>query len=438
MTRLNKEAATDPVLTNVPGATVTVFRSSRMTRTCATARLYRCACLRAPRDRDPGRVFVAGQYLDKTYKTRRDRAFIIAVNCGQAGGTCFCVSMDAGPKVEAGYDLALTELVDDSRHMFVVEIGSAAGRDLIAELAHHSASEDEIAAAERVVAQTTAQMGRTLDTDGLKELLQANPNHPRWDEVAGRCLTCGNCTNVCPTCFCTTIDDTTDLSGRTAERVRRWDSCFTLEFSYVHGGNVRSSARSRYRQGMTHKLAHWIDQFGTSGLGPEFGAAISRCARNLRFTAGDYLFREGEPANELYLIRQGTVALELHSPGQTPIVVANLARRRRPRRVVARAAALLLDIRCAGFRDRTIARGRHPMPAGQVRGGSRSRLRADEAFRQCDGGTPARNAPAGGGCLRAAIVLRAGKTAGHSRPPAFCVAGAYRSNPPRNGGFREI
>jgi sulfhydrogenase subunit beta (sulfur reductase) len=169
------------------------------------------------------RVFLAGQCVDKSYQTRRDRMFIIAVNCGQAGGTCFCVSMDAGPKVEAGSDLALTELVDDSRHIFVAEIGSAAGRDLVAELPHRSASEAEIAAAERVVAQTAAQMGRTLDTDGLKELLQANPNHPRWDEVAGRCLTCGNCTNVCPTCFCTTIDDTTDLSGRTAERVRRWD-----------------------------------------------------------------------------------------------------------------------------------------------------------------------------------------------------------------------
>ena len=108
-------------------------------------------------------------------------------------------------------------------------------------------------------------MGRHLDTGGLKDLLQANPNHPRWDEVAERCLTCGNCTNVCPTCFCTTVEDTTDLSGTTAERVRRSDPCFTLDFSYIHGGSVRSSARSRYRQWMTHKLAHWIDQFGSSG-----------------------------------------------------------------------------------------------------------------------------------------------------------------------------
>ena len=211
------------------------------------------------------RVFLAGQYLDKSYKIRRDRAFIVAVNCGQAGGTCFCGSMDAGPKVEVGFDLALTELIEEHRHIFVMEVGSAAGFELVKDLRHRPATEEEIADAERIVDQTKGQMGRHLDTDGLKELLQANPNHPRWDEVSERCLTCGNCTNVCPTCFCTTVDDTTDLSGATAERVRRWDSCFTLDFSYIHGGSVRSSVRSRYRQWMTHKLAHWVDQFGSSG-----------------------------------------------------------------------------------------------------------------------------------------------------------------------------
>jgi sulfhydrogenase subunit beta (sulfur reductase) len=211
------------------------------------------------------RVFLSGAYLDRSYKIRRDHAFIIAVNCGQAGGTCFCVSMDAGPKVQTGFDLALTELLEEGRHLFVMEVGSAAGADLVKDLTPRPATEGEIKAAERVVARTKDQMGRILDTDGLKELLQANAEHPRWDQVAERCLTCGNCTNVCPTCFCTTVEDTTDLAGTTAERVRRWDSCFTLDFSFIHGGSVRNSASSRYRQWMTHKLAHWIDQFGSSG-----------------------------------------------------------------------------------------------------------------------------------------------------------------------------
>ncbi len=211
------------------------------------------------------RVFLGGQYRDRTYRIRREQAFIIAVDCGEAGGTCFCASMGTGPKAGSGFDLALTELVDDDLHLFLIEVGTAAGGNLIADLPHRPASTAETAAGQAVVARTKGRMGRRLDTDGLKELLQANPNHPRWDEVAERCLACGNCTMVCPTCFCTTIADSTDMSGDTAERVRHWDSCFTSDFSYLHGGSVRASTRGRYRQWMTHKLAHWFDQFGSSG-----------------------------------------------------------------------------------------------------------------------------------------------------------------------------
>jgi sulfhydrogenase subunit beta (sulfur reductase) len=211
------------------------------------------------------RVFLEGPYIDRGYRLRRQDAFIVAVNCGQAGATCFCVSMQTGPKVGSGFDLALTELLDPGRHEFLVDIGSDAGAALLTKIPHRPATDDELAAAAAVVARTAGEMGRRLETDGLKELLQGNLNHPRWDQVAERCLSCGNCTMVCPTCFCTTVEDHSDLAGQSAERVRTWDSCFTLDFSYIHGGSVRKSARSRYRQWMTHKLASWIDQFGTSG-----------------------------------------------------------------------------------------------------------------------------------------------------------------------------
>jgi len=179
----------------------------------------------------------------------------------------------------------------------VLEVGSAAGADVVSDLSAEPATEEQIAAAERVVARTKSQMGRTLDTNGLKELLQANLNHPRWDEVADRCLTCGNCTNVCPTCFCTTVDDTTDLTGASAERVRRWDSCFTLDFSYIHGGSVRSSSRSRYRQWMTHKLAHWIDQFGSSGC-VGCGRCITWCPVGIDITEEATAIRAAPAASE--------------------------------------------------------------------------------------------------------------------------------------------
>ncbi len=210
------------------------------------------------------RVFLDGPYCDVGYAGRRKDNFIVAVNCGEAGGTCFCVSMQTGPKADRGFDLALTELLG-KRHEFLVEIGSDAGASLLGEVPHRPAAASDIAAGEAIVANTAAHMGRVLETAGIKELLQNNPEHPRWDDVAERCLACANCTMVCPTCFCTTVEDHTDLSGEIAERERKWDSCFALDFSYIHGGSVRKQARSRYRQWMTHKLAHWIDQFGSSG-----------------------------------------------------------------------------------------------------------------------------------------------------------------------------
>ncbi len=144
---------------------------------------------------------------------RRRDVFIVAVNCGQAGGTCFCVSMQTGPKAVSGFDLALTELLDGDSHRFLVEVGSEAGAELLAQLPHEPASDEQRTAAEAVVARAAGQMGRSLDTAGIKELLQSNADHPRWDEVAERCLTCGNCTMVCPTCFCTTVEDHSDLTG---------------------------------------------------------------------------------------------------------------------------------------------------------------------------------------------------------------------------------
>jgi ferredoxin len=198
------------------------------------------------------------------YAARREGIFIVALNCGTAGGTCFCVSMDTGPKATFGFDLALTEVIEGDRHYFTVEEGTERGSEVLAELETAEASDAERDGAAAIVERTAASMGRELETDGLKELLYRNYEHPRWDEVSERCLTCGNCTMVCPTCFCTDVDDVTDLAGD-AERWQRWDSCFTQDFTYVHGGHVRGSARARYRQWMTHKLATWDDQFGTAG-----------------------------------------------------------------------------------------------------------------------------------------------------------------------------
>jgi ferredoxin len=211
------------------------------------------------------RVFMEGTFVDRDYQARREGAFIVAVNCAQAASTCFCTSMDTGPRATEGFDLALTELLDDGGHRFLVEVGSELGAAVMAEVSHADAPGADVEAADRVVETTAGQMGRTLDVTDIRDLLYRNREHPRWEEVADRCLTCGNCTLVCPTCFCHGVDDVTDLAGEEAARVRQWDSCFTLDHSYIHGGSVHRSGKARYRQWMTHKLASWIDQFGTSG-----------------------------------------------------------------------------------------------------------------------------------------------------------------------------
>ena len=211
------------------------------------------------------RVFTGGPIVDPGYAGRRRNVLLIAVQCGQAAATCFCVSMGTGPAAREGFDLGLTELLEGARHEFVIEAGTARGAEVLAGVPLRAASHEDVTAAEQLVERTARSMGRTMDTTGIRELLRDNLEHPRWDDVAKRCLSCTNCTMVCPTCFCSTTEEVPDLDAMRVERWRRWDSCFNLAFTELHGKSVRASGRSRYRQWMTHKLGTWHDQFGSSG-----------------------------------------------------------------------------------------------------------------------------------------------------------------------------
>jgi ferredoxin len=240
------------------------------------------------------RVLLDGPYVDPAYAARRANLFIVAVNCGKAGGTCFCVSMDSGPQARSGYDLALTEILEGPRHYFVVEVGTPEGAAIMTDVPHMAAGAVEQIAAGAVVAATAASMGRQVNTAGLKEILYQSYDNSRWDEVASRCLSCANCTMVCPTCFCTTVEDVNDLAGQEAGRVRRWDSCFTTDFSYIHGGSVRATPKARYRQWLTHKLATWIDQFGTAGC-VGCGRCITWCPVGIDITQEAAVLRGSSP-----------------------------------------------------------------------------------------------------------------------------------------------
>lgn len=232
------------------------------------------------------RVFLSREYPDPHYQTRRQDLFFVGVNCSDPASTCFCTSMSTGPGIDDGADLILTELEPQStaRHRFLLSARTERGRSVAARLDRHNVDAEDLAAAEQVVAQATANMGRSLATTGLAQLLRESADHPRWHQVAGRCLSCANCTMVCPTCFCFDVTDEPDASTGEDKRVRTWGSCFERSHSYLHGGSVRLSPESRYRQWLTHKLSTWWEQFNTSGC-VGCGRCITWCPVGIDITA---------------------------------------------------------------------------------------------------------------------------------------------------------
>lgn len=225
------------------------------------------------------RVFLQGPYVDPIYQARRQQLFLVAVNCTQASSSCFCASMDSGPRCHSGFDLALSELPDG----FVVQVGTIAGEDLLTACATRPATPEESAAAGAARQQAIDQQTRSMPTDNLPQRLFQVLDHPRWKETGDRCLSCTNCTLVCPTCFCSSVQDVRDLNTGTVVRERTWDSCFNPDFSYLGGELVRPDTASRYRQWLTHKLAGWHDQFQASGC-VGCGRCITWCPVGIELT----------------------------------------------------------------------------------------------------------------------------------------------------------
>jgi ferredoxin len=250
------------------------------------------------------KVFLEGPFVDPAYKARREKLFLAAVNCRRASATCFCHSMNTGPRVRSGFDVVLTEI--DGQ--FVVEIGSRRGAEMMADIEWTPARARDVDEVRTISAVLEEEMQRRdaapysqqrgvrqrhMDTTGIRDLLVGNLEHPRWSEVAQRCLACGNCTLVCPTCFCAAVEEVSDLAGEHVRRERAWDSCFNAEHSYMNTGTVRKTTASRYRQWLTHKLATWHDQFGVSGC-VGCGRCITWCPVGIDITEEVAAIR-GEP-----------------------------------------------------------------------------------------------------------------------------------------------
>jgi sulfhydrogenase subunit beta (sulfur reductase) len=202
-----------------------------------------------------------GAYPDPYYAKRREGLFLVAVNCSHPASTCFCTSTGDGPRASGGFDIALDEMEDG----YLLECGSTRAQAILAKLALAPATGAQIDDARRQTDQAVQRMTRRLPSRNLRNALFSNLEHPRWSDVAERCLSCGNCTSVCPTCFCHSEREQQQIDGRESSHMREWDSCFTRGHSYIHGLTIRPDTRTRYRQWLTHKLGSWHDQFGRSG-----------------------------------------------------------------------------------------------------------------------------------------------------------------------------
>ncbi|HSN68599.1 MAG TPA: 4Fe-4S dicluster domain-containing protein [Thermoanaerobaculia bacterium] len=226
------------------------------------------------------RVFINGRWTDPSYAGRRAALFVLAVHCTRPSANCFCASMETGPRAAGGFDLALTELPDG----FVIYVGSEAGSEAMRDTAWSAATAYDLGRARTLLDAAERRMPREVRTEGLAARLFERLDHPRWKELGERCLSCGNCTMVCPTCFCSTVDERLDFRDDTSVRERVWDSCFSTAFSHVHGGNIRPTVASRYRQFVTHKFASWKEQFGAFGC-VGCGRCIAWCPAGIDLAA---------------------------------------------------------------------------------------------------------------------------------------------------------
>ncbi len=210
------------------------------------------------------RIFLRGEFSNKWYEKARQDLFIVAAGCTKPSGNCFCTSTQTGPAPKGGFDLSVVEVID-KKNYFILEIGSEKGQKLVNKIKLQPASPAEIQNADKLLAASEKKMSKRFDPEEAAKILMENPDHIHWNEVAKRCLSCANCTLVCPTCFCSSTEDITEITGDHTERWLRWDSCFNGDFSYIHGGQIRPTTKSRYRQWLTHKMSGWYDQFDSSG-----------------------------------------------------------------------------------------------------------------------------------------------------------------------------
>jgi sulfhydrogenase subunit beta (sulfur reductase) len=216
-----------------------------------------------------------GKYKDPYYLERKSKAVVVSTGCPHPPPTCFCTSVGGGPFSPTGSDLLFIEIGDE----YVIQIVSDKGRKLLEDTGLGEADKEKLALRDNVMKRAEAAMGSRVETGGLKEKLDNLFDDPVWGPLTEKCLGCGICTYLCPTCHCFDVLD--EAVGPDGKRLRIWDSClfplFTLQAS---GANPRRTVRERYRQRIMHKFSYLVEEhalIGCSGC----GRCVTECPVNL-------------------------------------------------------------------------------------------------------------------------------------------------------------
>jgi ferredoxin len=196
-------------------------------------------------------------YEDPYYRARRESTLVVGVSCTPSE-SCFCNAWGTD-EVHWGFDIFLTDLGE----RYFVSVQSVKGAELLdRHVETRPISDADTADFQTVTRSFKNAFPEELDTAQLPLLLDAKFNSRIWDELGERCLSCGACSMVCPTCYCFDVVDRLSPDQRTGIRERRWDSCQFVEFAAVaHGQNFRESRASRVKYRYYHKQWGYLSKF---------------------------------------------------------------------------------------------------------------------------------------------------------------------------------
>jgi sulfhydrogenase subunit beta (sulfur reductase) len=205
------------------------------------------------------RVFAQGPYPDPYYMARRRSTAVIGID--HAPDVHHFASSLSADSVDTGFDLYLSDLGDE----YLLLVGTSRGHDIVtmSGCLLDDAGPADVAEFKRRAAQRRAAYTTHVELSGFAEIMEMEYQSAVWDELGERCLSCGACSHVCPTCYCFDVQDEVDLGARSGTRIRVWDSCLFRTHALVAGGeNFRHTRASRVKFRFYHKQRGFVAEYG--------------------------------------------------------------------------------------------------------------------------------------------------------------------------------